>query len=72
MIARGEQNRRAIHQLIRISGLAFFVLDDLNARAMIGAKPEVIGLVVAGLVRQAVGVVLVRREARPQNPERRP
>ena len=59
VIALVQQDRGSIHDVIRISRLVVFTLQHLNARAIVRSEPEVIGLVMSGFIRQAIGVVLV-------------
>ena len=51
--------------MIGLAHLSVLALQQLHAEAVAGAEAEIIDFIVVGFVGQAVGVVLVRREARP-------
>ena len=65
VVAVVEANGGAVDDVIGVTGLAVFALQHLHAGAVIGTETEIVGFVVAGLIRQAICVVLVARESRP-------
>ena len=69
VIAVVDADRRAVDNVIGVARLAVLALQHLQPRSPVRLEPEIVGLVMAGFVRQTVGVVLVAREARPAPPE---
>ena len=51
--------------MIGVARLAVFALQHLHAGTMVGPETEIVGLVVAGFVRQTIGIMFVGRKARP-------
>ena len=60
MIAFVETDRGAVYDVIGVARFVIDALKHLNAGTMIGAEAEIVRLVVASLIRHAIGVVLVR------------
>ena len=65
VIAARNLECRGIADVKRITEYLTLGLQQLQAKAVIGPKAEVVDLVVTGLFRHAIAVVLVRRIAGP-------